>query len=253
MSKLPTRRRAWALAYGLTIVAAVPLLLVQQGWSSPMAGQREGVIHLKRGLETVDVDSLLDTNQPDFFLRIEMDKPSPAPSATGLAEASRSMPVAAEPSAAEPAAAEPAAVKAAPRAPEALPSPRPSADSYEAHLLDELEPSPAPSARPAPRRLKEAVADPAGTGPAQTQIVANALYHAPQLAREGRYQRALEMVDAALGVDDQVAPLHALRGSLSFKLGRERQAEEGWARALELDPRLTDAREALNWIRNRRR
>lgn len=240
MPKFPSRRRLWAIAYGLTIVAAAPVLFGQQVWSSPLANQREGVIHLKRGLETVDVDSLLDTNQPDFFLRIEMDKPSST-------EETKPQ----EPKAPE---AKPQAVVASPEAaptpsarPIAKPKPSPSPTDlpYEPFLLSDELPEAETSASGA-REPSPAVSE-------RTQIVADALYHAPRLAREGRYRQALELVDAALGVDDHVAPLHALRGSICYKLGRDRQAEQGWARALELDPRLTDAREALNWIRNRRR
>lgn len=235
MPKFPSRRRLWAIAYGLTIVAAAPVLFGQQVWSSPLANQREGVIHLKRGLETVDVDSLLDTNQPDFFLRIEMEKPSSTEEAKPQ-----------EPKPQSAVATPEAAASPSPR-PAAKPQPSPSPDDlpYEPFLLSDEQPEAAasvPAAREAGSTLSE-----------RMQIVADALYHAPRLAREGRYRQALELVDAALGVDDHVAPLHALRGSICYKLGRERQAEQGWARALELDPRLTDAREALNWIRNRRR
>jgi tetratricopeptide (TPR) repeat protein len=217
MSKLPSRRRAWAIAYTLTLTAAAPLLYVPQSWSTPVTTQREGMIHLKRGQETVDVDSLLDTHQPDFFLRIEMNPPVPTPppaalrTADPLESAERSAPAAATGSLA--------------------PSEPP--------LFAEEFMNPAATASVAPG--------------ARLQIVADALYRAPSLARQGRYREALEIVDAALGVDDAVAPLHALRGSLCFKLGREAQAEDGWARALELDPGLKDAREALDWIRNRRR
>jgi hypothetical protein len=224
MANLPSRRRVWAIAYGLALAVAAPVLLVQQVSSTPLAGQREGVIHLKRGQDTVDVDSLLDSNQPDFFLRIEMDKPSPAPSPA----------VEDKPSDATPA--------------EAVATPTMPSDPtpFPAQPLD-------PEANVPPM---EATDPPAVPGPAiseRLQIVADALYHAPRLAREGRYRQALEVVDAALGVDDEVAHLHALRGSICFKLGRERQAEESWERALALDPRLTDARDALIWIRNRRR
>lgn len=248
MSKLPSRRRVWAIAYGLTIVATLPLVLIQKGWSSPVSGQREGVIHLKRGLETVDVDSLLDTNQPDFFLRIEMDKPSGSPTPQASSPAPEAAPR-------ESAASQPR--------PEASPAAADSEKPVEWHLLDEEEAKaaaqPRPAMTPPPAVSPPAVSPPAATpqppelAAARTQIVADALYHAPRLAQQGRYQKALEVVDAALGVDEHVAPLHALRGSLCFKLGRERQAEEGWARALELDPRLSDARQALEWIRNRRR
>ena len=238
MSKLPSRRRVWAIAYGLTIVATLPLVLIQQGWSSPVSGQREGVIHLKRGLETVDVDSLLDTNQPDFFLRIEMDKPAPSLSPTPETGSTVSKPK----------------ESAAKTLPKAAPSPKASPELAEGALQAEeelhVEPSPTPDSRPvtAPS-ASEARAEASD----RMQIVADALYHAPRLAQQGRYRQALEVVDAALEVDDRVAPLHALRGSICFKLGRERQAEEGWARALELDPRLSDAQQALDWIRNRRR
>jgi len=248
MSQLPSRRRIWAIAYGLTIVATLPLVMIQQGWSSPVTGKREGVVHLKRGLDTVDVDSLLDVNQPDFFLRIEMDKPSPATSP--------------EPEA-TPAAAIQAIEQLQPTpTPEPVATPVPRTASYESQMLAEedlkreLEAPPVakPAAAPAPRETV-APLEPESRALAaeRTQIVADALYHAPRLAQQGRYQRALEVVDAALGVDERVAPLHALRGSICYKLGRERQAEEGWARALELDPRLTDAQQALDWIRNRRR
>lgn len=248
MAKLPSRRRIWAIAYGLTIVATLPLVMIQQGWSSPVTGKREGVVHLKRGLETVDVDSLLDVNQPDFFLRIEMDKPSaatsPAPDAT-------------------PAAAIKAVEQTEPTPkPEPVVTPVPRSASYESQMLAEEDltremtapPVAKPAAAPAPIETVAPVEPESRALAAErTQIVADALYHAPRLAQQGRYQRALEVVDAALGVDDRVAPLHALRGSICYKLGRERQAEEGWARALELDPRLTDAQQALDWIRNRRR
>ncbi len=221
---MPSRGQVWAIAYGLTLAVAAPVLFIQQVWSSPLPMQREGLIHLKRGQETVDVDSLLDTNQPDFFLRIEMNKPTPVP--------------------------EPSPASGSPIGggmDEAITSA--SSDSeepYEPYLLaDEASPLPAkpqdPSARPTP-----AVSE-------RVRIVADALFRAPMLAREGRYRQALESVDAALGVDDEVATLHALRGSLCFKLGRDGEAEEAWSRALELDPRLTDTRNALDWIRNRRR
>ena len=250
MSQLPSRRRIWAIAYGLTIVTTLPLVMIQQGWSSPVTGKREGVVHLKRGLDTVDVDSLLDVNQPDFFLRIEMDKPSPATSP--LPEAT-------------PAAAIQAVEQKEPiptPEPEPVVTPAPRAASYESQMLAEedlkreLEAPPVakPAAAPDPiETVAPAEPDSRALAAERTQIVADALYHAPRLAQQGRYQRALEVVDAALGVDERVAPLHALRGSICYKLGRERQAEEGWARAIELDPRLTDAQQALDWIRNRRR
>lgn len=241
MPKLPSRRRIWAIAYGFTIVATLPLVLIQQGWSSPVAGQREGLLHLKRGVESVDVDSLLDLNQPDFFLRIEMDKgkgasPSPSPEASPEAE-----PVA---KASEPE-----------KGPETSlqPSPRPSSVPYEWLMAEEEAMEPANEATPEPASSAKLANEPALDHSERMRIVADALYHAPRLAQQGHYRQALEVVDAALGVDDQVAHLHALRGSICYKLGRERQAEEGWARALELDPRLTDAQKALDWIRNRRR
>lgn len=248
MSKLPSRRRIWAIAYGLTIVAAVPLLSIQQGWSSPVAGQREGVIHLKRGHEYVDVNSLLDTTQPDFFLRIEMDKPAAQPTPAVTPES----PQEASPSLSS----GPVLTPAVSSATASLPLP----GTYEEHLLAEelammatpsAVPSEPPSEKPAEPMLAENA--PVDMDGARMQAVADALYHAPRLAREGNYREALAVVDAALGIDDEVAPLHALRGSICYMLGRERQAEEGWARAVELDPRLTDARQALNWIRNRRR
>lgn len=230
MAKLPSRRRVWAIAYTVTLAVAAPLLYVQQSWSTPVNAPREGMIHLKRGQETVDVDSLLDTHQPDFFLRIEMNPPAPTPPTARAPEPtdaprSTDAPVAAE--AMSPASSE----RSAPMP--AMPARDPQAERAEASA------SPAPTASPPPS--------------ARLQIVTDALYHAPRLARQGRYREALEIVDNGLAVDDAVAPLHALRGSLAFKLGREAQAEEGWSRALELDPGLKDAREALDWIRNRRR
>ncbi len=249
MANLPNRRRVWAIAYGLTIVATLPLVLIQQGLTSPVSGQREGVIHLKRGLETVDVDSLLDTNQPDFFLRIEMDK-SPAP---GAIPAASPTPEASSTDAKE---------SATSALPEPMPSPSASHVPYEwlQYAEEELQAQASPTPTPKNAELPMPAAAKAPAIPAsrelgseRLQIVADALYRAPRLAQQGRYQSALEVVDAALGVDDQVAHLHAMRGSICFKLGRERQAEEGWVRALELDPRLSDAQQALDWIRNRRR
>ncbi|MNK96993.1 hypothetical protein D3C87_1173050 [compost metagenome] len=211
-------------------------MLIQQGWSSPVSGQREGVIHLKRGLETVDVDSLLDTNQPDFFLRIEMDPPASGQNASPMPKPTAS---------AEPREPQESAAKVSPKP---LPSPKASPELAEEEL--QAAPSPTPGSRQA---TPPSPPEPRADASDRMQIVADALYHAPRLAQQGRYRQALEVVDAALGVDDRVAPLHALRGSLCFKLGRERQAEEGWARALELDPKLSDAQQALDWIRNRRR
>ena len=192
----------------------------------------------------MDVDSLLDTNQPDFFLRIEMPKAagSAKPDATPDPEAARD-----------------GSAEAAAK-PEIKPSPQASSVPYEWHMFaeEQMQPTQPPAVPPAQKPETAAAPVPAGDTaqePAsdRMQIVADALYHAPRLAQQGRYRQALEVVDAALGVDERVAPLHALRGSLCYKLGRERQAEEGWARALELDPRLSDARQALDWIRNRRR
>lgn len=229
MPMLPSRRRVWAIAYTVTLVVAAPLLFVQQSWSKPASAPREGIIHLKRGQETVDVDSLLDTHQPDFFLRIEMNPPTPTPSSARAPERIEA-----------PASAEPQS----PISPERPASERPAPAAA----------MPAPASQAAPVEATATPLPAASTPPsARLQIVADALYHAPRLARQGRYREALEMVENGLAVDEAVAPLHALRGSLYFKLGREAQAEEGWARALELDPGLKDAREALEWIRNRRR
>lgn len=239
MQQLPSRKRVWAIAYGLTLVIAAPLLFVQQVWSNPLPPRKEGVLHLKRGVDSVDVDSLLDTNQPDFFLRIEMASPSPVPQVTAetLPPPAPSGSPVAQPS--SQGAAEPSPT------PSPSPMPTPSPTPYEPHLLGEDASTSAPKPTPTPKPVP--TPDPIE----RTQVVADALYHAPRLAREGRYRQALELIDTALNLDDRLAPLHALRGSVCYKLGRMGEAEEAWARAVDLDPGMTDARKALDWIRNR--
>ncbi|MBO9541280.1 hypothetical protein J7643_11885 [bacterium] len=73
----------------------------------------EGVIRLRRGGPSIDLDSLLDSNQPDFYLNVDIPAPEPTPTPAPSVE------------------------------PSAAPAPEPTASAS---------PEPAPSASPKPAK-----------------------------------------------------------------------------------------------------
>lgn len=91
------RRIALALAIGLAIpawAANAQVQAVPQAEPSPEASSSapkpplsEGVIRLRRGGPSIDLDSILDSNQPDFYLNVDIPAPEPTPSPEPLVEA----------------------------------------------------------------------------------------------------------------------------------------------------------------------
>lgn len=160
---------------------------------SPKPPLSEGVIRLRRGGPSIDLDSILDSNQPDFYLNVDIPAPEPTPSPAPSAE--------------------PAQAPAATASPEAV-----------------------PAASPTPKPTKSS---------------SDLMYQAQRLAALGQYRKALGVVDEAIAQDDEVAALHAVRGSLLVKLRDYPGAEEAWGRALELDPSAHDVRAGLDWLRKR--
>lgn len=191
-------------AVGAQAVAASP---------RPKADQPpvEGAIRLRREGPSIDIDSLLDTNQPDFFINVEIlatPVPAPAPSATPTPE--------------------PTPVPTATPGPTVAPSVEPTA-----------EPTPEPSVtpEPSPSPLKQSV---------------DLMYQAQRLATMGQYQRSLGLIEEAIGQDPDRASLHAVRGSVLYKLKDHAEAEAAWTKALELDPSAYDVKASLDWLKKRR-
>ncbi|HEY9897882.1 MAG TPA: hypothetical protein V6D00_01760 [Pantanalinema sp.] len=50
--------------------------------ATPKPPLSEGVIRLRRGGPSIDLDSILDSNQPDFYLNVDIPAPEPTPSVT---------------------------------------------------------------------------------------------------------------------------------------------------------------------------
>lgn len=171
----------------------------------------EGAIRLRREGPSIDIDSLLDTTQPDFFINVEIlatPVPAPAPSATPTPE--------------------PTPVPSATPGPTVEPSVEPTP-----------EPTPEPTAtpEPSPSPLKQSV---------------DLMYQAQRLATMGQYQRSLGLIEEAISQDPDRASLHAVRGSVLYKLKDHAEAEAAWTKALELDPSAYDVKASLDWLKKRR-
>lgn len=224
--------RFWFILYGTLVAAAFPILLGQQdGWTLPMLEEEKieqatSSIPLDPNTQLVDLNSL-DLNQPDLFLQVEFPTPTPMPTPEPTATPTPEPTATPTP--------EPSAT------PTPTPTPVPTATPAPATPVPQLTATPTPQPTPKPKRA----ADP--------NMVAKTLYHAQWLARLGQYQRALQLVEGALDTDDDIASLHAIRGSLEFKLGNYNAAESSWIRAYSLDPSLTDVKVALDWLKRNSR
>ena len=70
-------------------------------------------------------------------------------------------------------------------------------------------------------------------------------------AEQKKWSTALEHLDAALAFDASMADAHNNRGNVLISLGRPKEAEDAYIRALELSPKFADAKfnQALLWLR----
>lgn len=71
---------------------------------------------------------------------------------------------------------------------------------------------------------------------------------AQKLAYARRYDRALSEVDRAIDVEPGNPVLHALKGSIFYRMGEVDNARDAWYKALQYDPTMYDVRESLNRI-----
>lgn len=164
----------------------------------------EGGIRLRREGPSIDLDSILDTTQPDFFINVEIQAtpaPTPAPTPT----------------------------------PEPFPTPVPA--TPEPTVEPTPEPTPVLAPTPTPSPLKPSV---------------DLMYQAQRLATLGQYERSLGLIEEAIGQDPERSSLHAVRGSVLFKLKDYAEAEAAWTKALELDPGAYDVKASLEWLKKRR-
>ncbi|HEY9857693.1 MAG TPA: tetratricopeptide repeat protein [Stenomitos sp.] len=170
----------------------------------------EGGLRLRREGPSIDLDSILDTTQPDFFINVEIQAtPTPLPTPTAT--------------------------------PEPFPAPaRPT-------LEPTVEPSPEPTSEPTVMATTAPTPSPSPLKPS-----VDLMYQAQRLATLGQFQRALGFIDEAIRQDPDRASLHAVRGSLLFKLKDYAEAEAAWTKALELDPSAYDVKASLDWLKKRR-
>jgi len=68
---------------------------------------------------------------------------------------------------------------------------------------------------------------------------------AQSLMDAGRVGDSLAVINELLRQHPESAPIHALKGKLTFQAGKYAEAEEEFVRALELDPYMTDAHNYL--------
>lgn len=214
----------------------------------------EGLVRIRRGTKSLDLESLINPSQPDFFLSIEipddsveatMATPTPAPTL-----APTPVPTIRPRPTPEPTVAPSVVPSAGPSlepsvAPSAEPSPEPS-----------LAPTPRPSLAPTPRptvpptRVSfEPTPEPSPAGDVAGTL--KRVAEAQRLANRGQYRSALELVEGAIASEPGVASLHAMRGSLLVKLKDYSEAQVAWETALELDPGATDVKASLAWLRRR--
>ncbi len=171
----------------------------------------QGGIRLRREGPSIDLDSIIDATQPDFFINVEIvATPTPLPTPTPTPEPFPT--------------------------PEPMPTPEPTPDVV---LEPSPEPSPAVVLAPTPSPLPQKPA-------------VDLMYQAQRLATLGQYQRSLGLIEQAIGQDPERASLHAVRGSVLFKLKDYAEAEAAWTKALELDPSAYDVKTSLDWLKKRR-
>lgn len=165
----------------------------------------EGGIRLRREGPSIDLDSILDTTQPDFFINVEIQAtPAPLPTATPT--------------------------------PEPFPTPEPTA-------------TPEPVATPEPSALPSEEPSPAAS---PLKSSADLMYQSQRLAVSGQYEEALGLIEEAIAQDPDRSSLHAVRGSVLYKLKDYEEAEAAWTKALELDPGAYDVKRSLEWLKKRR-
>jgi len=71
---------------------------------------------------------------------------------------------------------------------------------------------------------------------------------AQKLAYARRYDTALRDIEKAIDIEPGNAVLHALHGSIYYKMGDIDAARGSWYKALQLDPTMYDVRERLNMV-----
>lgn len=71
---------------------------------------------------------------------------------------------------------------------------------------------------------------------------------AQKLAYARRYDTALREIEKAIDLEPGNPVLHALHGSIYYKMGNFDAARSSWYKALQLDPTMYDVRERLNLI-----
>lgn len=195
----------------------------------------EGMIRLRREAPTINLESILDSNQPDFFLDVTIGTQSifaPLPSATPQPEPSPS----------------PSPTPTPEPTPSPTPSPATASVSPEpatASLVATPSPTPEPVATPA---IPQPEATPQNK-PAKSAV--QLMYQAQRLAQLGQYRKALTTVEEAIVQEPESASLYALKGSLCVKLRDYAEAEAAWTHALDLDPMAYDVKASLNWLRRR--
>jgi tetratricopeptide (TPR) repeat protein len=74
---------------------------------------------------------------------------------------------------------------------------------------------------------------------------------AQKLAYARRYDFALNRVEKAMEIEPGNAVLHALHGSIYYKMGLYDSARNSWNKALQLDPTMNDVRERLMTMSNK--
>lgn len=63
------------------------------------------------------------------------------------------------------------------------------------------------------------------------------------------YWKALEETNKAMSLVPKSAQAYALKGSIYYKMGRNKDAQQNWQQALKLDPSLEDVKRSLERIK----
>lgn len=63
------------------------------------------------------------------------------------------------------------------------------------------------------------------------------------------YWKALEETNKAMSLVPKSAQAYALKGSIYYKMGRNKEAQQNWQQALKLDPALDDVKRSLERIK----
>lgn len=63
------------------------------------------------------------------------------------------------------------------------------------------------------------------------------------------YWKALEETNKAMSLVPKSAQAYALKGSIYYKMGRNKDAQQNWQQALKLDPSLDDVKRSLERIK----